>query len=291
VPVQWNLSVNMRLKNALVFISAIVILFRCNGQSNCDLSGGRWLIKKGALTLKYQRTGYSYSHDHVTFYKDKIKLASGFFYNILSLDSSDWALGRYPFIYYGNLEDYKISADSLYLYSKPYKHWNSFKINCINNNEVKLIASSDTILLERNNRQEAGSKCSIKFIRVHVYEQGLGLYDINYDVTYSKDDKLIFQQLSNKEPNLRSKTFKLEAGTFSEICKGFSRFDFTKLKNVYPSKESEVEIKEMIIELQDGRLIKSHLENDDYPEELRLALIPVLYGHQKYVYGHLPAVE
>lgn len=274
----------------------LVILLLCmwiasgSCQGRCDLKGS-WLVKEGTLTPNYQRTGYQYSQNRVTFLKDRLELASGFFYSILSLDSDDWALGRYPFVYYGNVESYRIVSDTLQIYSRPHSKWESFKIECINNDEVRLQTTSDTVILARDKSEEPSRNCSIKTIKAHVYEKGLGLYANNYKVAYSRDDKLIFQQLSDKEPNVGTKNIKLKAGAFEEMCKRLSRIDLAKLKNTYSTGESELEVKDIEIELIDGKNYKFHLENNDYPEELMLALIPVLYGHQQYVYGQLPVVK
>lgn len=259
-------------------------------QRRCDLKGN-WLIKDGALAPNYQRTGYQYSQNRVTFLKDQLELASGFYYSILSLDSSDWALGRYPFVYYGNTESYKVVNDRLEIYSKPYDEWESFQIECINSDEVRLSTSSDTVILIRDEIKESNKSCSIKTIKAHVYEEGLGLYANNYKVVYSQDDRLSFQQLSDKEPNAGIKNVKLTPGTFEEMCKRFSRIDLRRLKSTYSTDESEIEVKEIEIEMVDGTNYKFYLENNDYPEDLMLALVPVLYGHQQYLYGQLPVVK
>jgi hypothetical protein len=259
-------------------------------QTHCDLRGN-WLIKKGNLTPDYQRTGYQYSQNRINFSLDQIELASGFFYDILPKDSNDWALGRYPFVYYGNLERYKIVGDTLQIYSRPYSMWESFKMQCVGDNELILRIDTDTVILTRDINVEPLKYCSIKSISAHVYEIGLGLYANNYNVSYSKDDNLVFQQWSDKEPSAGAKYIKLKPGTFDDICRGLSRVDLTKLKRRYPSKASELEVKDLEIEFTDGTRYEFHLENDDYPEDLMLALVPVLYGHQQYVYGDLPAVK
>ncbi|WP_143164710.1 hypothetical protein [Chryseolinea serpens] len=152
-------------------------------------------------------------------------------------------------------------------------------------------AARDTVILVQDRSREANLNCSIKTIKAHVYEQGLGLFANNYKVTYSRGDNLIFQQLSDKDPSTGTKIIQLKAGTFDDICKGLSQIDLTKLKDAYVTNESEAEVKDIEIELIDGKNYRFHLENDDYPEELMLALIPVLYGHQYYVYGKLPVVK
>ena len=70
-----------------------------------------------------------YSFNKITFSYDSIEVASGFFYQTNDLVDS-YPVGRYPFVYYGNKERYKVSDDSLFIYSAPYGMWSSFKIDC-----------------------------------------------------------------------------------------------------------------------------------------------------------------
>lgn len=277
-------------KQAFFIFLFCVLATSGNCQGQCDIRG-TWLIKKGRITPNYQRTAYEYSENRVTFGKDRIELASGFFYSILALDSNDWALGRYPFVYYGRTEDYRIVNDSLQIFRRPYGEWDSFKLKCVNTNQILLVKGPDTTVLVRSRELMSTKNCSIKSIRAHIYEQGLGLYGNDYKVTYSIDDKLAFQQLSEKAPKTEIRVFQMKTGTFQEICGGLSLVDFGKLKRRYQTGDSEVEVKEVAIEFLDGRTLDFHLENDDYPEDLMLALIPVLYGHQQYVYRDLPAIK
>lgn len=270
----------------LLYISMVT----CSCQMPCDLKG-KWLIKEGTLSRDFRRSGHLYSGNRVEFFRDRLELASGFSYNILPWDSADWGLGRYPFVYYGNTESYRIIEDTLQIYSAPYGRWESFKIECTRSDEITLRAARDTVILVQDRSSEANLNCSIETIKAHVYEQGLGLFANNYKVTYSRGDNLIFQQLSDKDPHAGTKIIQLKAGTFDDICKGLSQIDLTKLKDTYMTNESEAEVKDIEIELFDGKNYRFHLENDDYPEELMLALIPVLYGHQQYVYGQMPVVK
>lgn len=281
---------NMKKTYSVILLLYISIV-TCSCQVHCDLKG-KWLIKEGTLSRDFRRSGHLYSRNRVEFFRDRLELASGFSYNILPWDSVDWGLGRYPFVYYGNIENYRIiEEDTLQIYSKPYDRWESFKIECTHSDEIRLRTARDTVILVRDRNREANLNCSIKTIKAHVYEQGLGLFANDYKVTYSRGDNLIFQQLSDKDPHIGTKIIQLKAGTFEDICKGLSQIDLSKLKYTYTTDESEAVVKDIEIELVDGKNYKFHLENDDYPEELMLAIIPVLYGHQQYVYGHLPAVK
>jgi hypothetical protein len=106
-------------KISLIILASYLILVQATCQPHCDLKG-TWLIKKGKLISHYQPAAHQYFNSRVTFLNDRLEITSGIFYSILSLDSGDWALGRYPFVYYGDEESYKIKGDSLQIYSKPY---------------------------------------------------------------------------------------------------------------------------------------------------------------------------
>jgi hypothetical protein len=79
-----------------------------------------------------------------------LKLASGFFYNILPLGAADWRIGKYPFIYYGKKEYYRIKGDSLFVYSTPYKYWTGFRISCKTKQTITLTSKDNTLELVKS---------------------------------------------------------------------------------------------------------------------------------------------
>lgn len=64
-----------------------------------------------------------------------------------------------------------------------------------------------------------------------------------------------------------------------------------RLELLYETEFSEINSLNVEIGMADGSLVKTSIENMNCPDQLRLALIPVLYTHQRLVYGHLQPVK
>jgi hypothetical protein len=261
----------------------------CNSQSNCILKGN-WTIQKGRVTKNYEMAS-PYFRNKITFTDDTVELALGFFYQTDDLIDS-YPVGRYPFVYYGNHEKYRTSGDSLWIYSKPYMQWNSFKIDCMKETELRLIGKIDTVILTRSKTTGHGKPCNLKQLKAHIYGQGdeVDLFKVNYSVTYSADDKLIYEDLSPQN-SYQKLTFNLKNGTFAQICSGFNEVNISELKPIYESRLSETTTIDLEITFDNGKIARTILQNEDYPDELRLALIPVLFTHQALVHKELMPVN
>lgn len=258
----------------------------CRGQ--CKLKGD-WRVKNKLMFENYEQAS-PYTHNRIIFFDDKVELSSGFFY--LTDDLIDnFPKGRFPFVYYGNKESYKISGDSLHIYNRPYKSWRSFLIECEREDEIRLVGINDTLILIKEHIEVKNRSCTIKQIKVHVDGGGNDLFQINYRVVFSNDDRLIVEEWDLVSEKFNLKEFELTRGAFKNICDGFNYVDLLSLKEFYHSEASESIGTKIEITLTNGVIIKSELRNQDYPEELRLALIPVLYTHQQLLYSHLPPVK
>lgn len=270
------------------FLSILIVgisATMCNSQSNCALKGN-WTIVKGRVTRNYEMAS-PYFRNEINFTDDSVELASGFFFQTDDLIDT-YPVGRYPFVYYGNKEIYRTSGDSLWIFSLPYLKWNSFKIDCIKESELRLIGKIDTVILTRSKAISIVKPCNLKKLKAHLYGQGdeVDLFKVNYSVAYSEDDKLVYEDLS-PHSSYRKLTFSLKEGTFEQICSGFDNVDILKLKPFYESHLSETTTIELEITLDDGKIARTILQNEDYPNELRLALIPVLFTHQALVHKEL----
>src|SRR5687768_15626645 len=82
----------------------LVICQSCSAQNHCSVDG--WWQMEGRLTENYDAAA-SYSSNRLFFDGDSVYQASGFFYNTMGLDD-DYPNGRYPFVYYGSKEKYKL---------------------------------------------------------------------------------------------------------------------------------------------------------------------------------------
>lgn len=272
----------MQMKQILSILILGISAVMCNSQSNCTLKGN-WTIIKGRVTKNYEIAS-PYFRNKITFTDDSVELASGFFYQTDDLIDS-YPVGRYPFVYYGNKEKYRTCGDSLGIYSKPYMQWNSFKIDCIKETELRLIGKIDTVILTRSKAIGNVKPCNLKHLKVHIYGQGdeVDLFKVNYSVVYSEDDKLVYEDLSPHN-SYRKLIFNLKKGTFELICSGFDDVDISKLKPIYESRLSETTTIELEVTFDNGKIARTILQNEDYPDELRLALIPVLFTHQALVH-------
>jgi hypothetical protein len=272
-----------RITLIMVFLVSFVILGGC--QSPCDLRGD-W-----AVSGTFSYTGRPFVLDRAIFSNDSINLASGFYYAVADQSGNeDLQTGRHPYVYYGTKEKFKIIGDSLFLYSRPYSTWDVMKIVCKERDKVKLISKNEEWTLVRKQAvvMPPKRKYSIKYIKAHIYEdESVGLYGLNYTVTYSSDDKLFYQQESKKDSDHSLKSVQLKQGSFQEICNGFDYLDVTQLRTHYKAPESDARIIDLEIGLNDGRVIKSQIEDVEYPDELKLALIPVIFGYMKALYPDL----
>lgn len=256
-------------------------------QSPCELKG-TWNIKEGQMTRNHERSTRKFSKNRIEFSKDSVTLSSGFFYDILDVEAENLALGRFPFVFYGKKEKYKIVGDSVYIYSTPYELWDSYKMTCVKTGEIILVGRGDSITLVKNSSVDAKKTCTFTYIKAHVYELGLGLYNIDYTLEFQSSDKLFYKETKGKSTN--DKTIELIKGTFKEICHGFDHIDVQNLKYHYPTPMSEMTVVELEIGLKNGTVFRTKLENDDYPEDLYFALVPVMFGHQRFIYSDLPPI-
>jgi hypothetical protein len=273
----------------LSILLVAISIVGCNCQSNCSLQGD-WIITSGRLSKNYEMAS-PYSANRIVFSSDSVELASGFFYQTDDL-IDNYPVGRYPFVYYGNKEKYKILNDSLFIYSNPYGLWHSFKIESQSNGKVILLGEIDTLSLERTRHFDTPNSCQIEYIKAHCYGVGgdIDLFKINYKVMFLKDDKLLFEDLSPQN-DYKKTMFTLKSGTFNKLCDGFKNINIPSLKPVYETRISEINVVQLEIGFIGGKVYRSELQNDDYPDELRLALVPVLYMHQHFLYGNLPPVK
>jgi hypothetical protein len=262
-------------------LGLVIVISSCQTQK-CDIVGD-WIISYGRIARNYEMT-FDYSRNRVSFTNDTIILASGFFYNVIGIDD-EFQSGRYPYIYYGNKEKYKLKNDFIYIYSKPYDRWDSFKIFCDNPKEMTLIGKYDSVFIEKDIKKVGINECSISYIKANIKDDDLSLFNNHYEVTFYSDDKLKYQEFDSLNQESFIGYFNLRKGTFKDICQGFSFVDFSDIKEVYASVISEINAVFLEIGMSDGRLIKSEIHNMECSDELRLALVPILYSHQYYVFG------
>jgi hypothetical protein len=265
-----------------------IVVQNCGGQKICSLKS-TWQIKEGRLFENYE-AAVRYTTNRIRFDNDSVELASGFFYNTMGWDD-DYPNGRYPFVYYGNKAKYKIENDTLLVFSKPYNNWSRFAIECVNDSTLKLYGT-DTLLLVKVDNAIKNKECNIKTIKARVYKGPLDLFNVGYKVSFSPNDVMLYEEQDSTSENFKRQTFKLKPGTFNEICNGFKHVDVSSLKSVYPAGESDYHVVAIDLEFVNGKTQRVEIQvsaGNNVPDELRFALIPVLYLHQSYVYPKLTA--
>lgn len=275
------------------FLILLVFLFcnnACNGQSACTLRGD-WVIQRGRLFKNYE-TARSYAYNKIFFSKDSVELSSGFFYNTIDINTYDSRIGRFPFIYYGNKERFKIESDSLYVFSNPYNDWSTFGIRCIDKDRIQLIGKNDSLFLVRDKTRRFVHPCSIQFVKAEVDEGSMSSFNVHYRSTYFPGDSLIFEQMDSLTGNFVKRVIKLRQGTFNQICSGLSgQVDLLMAVRKFPTQEYDFGTIYLQIGLQNGKVINSEIQNSECPEPLWFALIPFLYGHQKLLYSEFPPIK
>lgn len=269
----------------LVLASMLVLAgFSCE-QSTCQVEG-TWSIS-GNMFENYEQAK-AYDSNRIEFWKDSVKLASGFFFQSDNLRER-FPVGRYPFVYYGKTESYKIIDDSIQIRNSPYGLWRRYLISCIGKDELLLIGITDTLRLHKIVESRVGTVCTIKKISAHVYGGGIDgdAFGINYEVFYSNDNSMYYRELDKSGNSIKNFNMKLDPKVFKEFCTDLVTVNLASLDSVYLSDVSESMVTKIKIEFEDGQIINFRLHNDDYPDELRLALINVLYYHQHLVYPEL----
>lgn len=182
------LDIAERTQSLSCVILFLLVPLNGHAQPPCDIVGN-WHIELGIPTGNYWENPYS--ENRIYFTHDSVELASGFFYNTLKWDE-DYPEGRYPFVYYGQKEAYKISGDSLCLYSNPYNSWKAYRIFCSEPNAIELIGKRDTVMLSRLEAQ-IDYTCKIRYITAEVDDGPLSLFNNHYRVTFTENDVLIYE--------------------------------------------------------------------------------------------------
>ena len=92
--------------------------------------------------------------------------------------------------------------------------------------------------------------------------------------------------------NFDKRVIKLKPGTFNQICTGISgQADVLMAVRKFPTEDFDYGTIYLKIRLQNGKVINSEIQNNECPEPLWFALIPVMYGHQKLIYSKFPPIK
>jgi hypothetical protein len=105
---------------------------------------------------------------------------------------------------------------------------------------------------------------------IHLKVVHVDPFLINYDV-YIENDRI------------KISTGKDERKVISQqyvdyIFDNFKRVDISQLEDLYSSEESENRILDLDIEYDNGRKKHSRIIGEEHPDELKLALLPIIYA-------------
>lgn len=102
---------------------------------------------------------------------------------------------------------------------------------------------------------------------------------------------MIFEQRDSVTKKFKAIEYKLKGSGFKYICKGFNEVDILQLKKRDSTKEHDFSTVYVEIGLANGKVTKTEIQNQECPERLWFALIPVLYDHQQLLYSKYPPLK
>jgi hypothetical protein len=270
----------------LVLISIICILF--GNVSQAQNLHGNWKVTNGRIfpMVKTSAGHIRSTPDYIEFSSDTLRIRSGIFYLVHDQLAEDYYFDkykRYPFCYYGYSTTYRLKADTLQILYPPFQKWLYFHANFRDSSHLVLTSVRDTIQLERIQAMNPTPvAASIDYIKAHVFDIR---FLLSYDVTIYPPDHLKYKQQAALEKKM-TKWIKLPHGYFNYVLQGFSLTGF-KIDKSYPGTPDSGSIT-LIIKYKDGSVLTSEIQGIEFPRELELALIPLIYAHQKYLYKDKP---
>lgn len=131
-----------------------------------------------------------------------------------------------------------------------------------------MMLSSDTSSFSLSRKKVVRFDNGIESIHLKVVH--VDPFLINYDV-YIENDRI------------KISTGKDERKVISQqyvdyIFDNFKRVDISQLEDLYSSEESENRILDLDIEYDNGRKKHSRIIGEEHPDELKLALLPIIYA-------------
>lgn len=256
--------------STIATIGALVLLMStssCNSQSFKERMIGTWKAANGRKIFPVDPSYYDHvievmKENEISFRENYVIIQSGIYY----LTNEKWPEGHYPWIYCGAHTSYSVVDDKVSIYNPGYKTWKEFSVKMIGNDSM--ILSSDTSIYSLTRKRVAQFDNGIE--RIHLKIVHVDPFLINYDV-YVENDKIKVSSGKNKEKAISQQYV-------DYIFDNFKRVDVSKLLDVYNSEESENRILELDIEYNNGKEKHLRIIGEEYPVELKLALLPIIYA-------------
>jgi hypothetical protein len=270
----------------LVLISLICILL--GNISQAQSLTGIWKITEGHIfPLVNTSAGHIRSvPDYVEFFHDTLDIRSGIFYRVHDEHAADYyydSYQRYPFCYFGSRTTFEIQDDTLSVLFPPYNKKLRFSAHFDNDSLLTLESNRGVITLERLARfRYTVPNSRLKYFRAKVFDVR---FLLNYEVTLYPTDQLDVTVTPITEKKVHKK-IQLPKGYFQYVREGFSLLK-APIDEFYPG-TPDARLIELTIRFEDGSAIESKIRGIEMPRELELALIPLIYAHQKYLYKDKP---
>lgn len=264
-----------KIVSSLVLIFLVIQNISCQDKSLKDRLTGTWGYngrqKLFSLNAYYDRRVEIVQNDELVFHADHLEIRSG----IYLLTDEEWPKGHYPWLYCGNRTVYKLAGNELSVYNPGSKTWKTFTVQMVKADSMTLTAGREIHSLVRKKKHSIPN--NIKSIHLKVLD--VDPFLIDYEVHVESDRIKVISDSAGQE--VTSKKY------VDYILKGFDQISVSDIKAVYSSETSENRILELDIEFEKGKKVHSRIIGNNYPDELKLALLPVIYAgdfinHKQY---------
>jgi hypothetical protein len=267
----------------VTIILSLYCLSPCFGHDRFSLEG-EWEIKSGNIGSNYEMEHYQ-SGNSISFHDSTVQLASGFFYKSFDVDEGRGVpVGMYPFVYYGDEEVYRLEGDSLFIKNTPYKNWYAYNIKWKSKNELELAGDEGKILLTRRKKSKRIENCDLLYV-IATVKTG-DLVRTHYQVKIDASDSLYYIDYQTANP--QNRRFALPSGSFVKICRKFSDIDLFAMSQYY---SHELNCVQLEFGYRHDQVIRTEMCNYSAPDKFRIALVPMLYGYQRFVHSQQPAIR
>jgi hypothetical protein len=213
-------------------------------------------------TYHYDRIIEVVKESEIVFDKDHVSIPSG----IYSLTGEEWPEGKYPWIYCGTRTLYKISGNKVNIYNPGNRTWMEFSVRINGADSMVLSAGSRSFGLYK--KQTAYYNNAIQYVHLSVID--VDQYFVYYEV-YIENDRI---KVVKDKREIKA----ISSSYVNYIFKNFDRVDVSQLKELYNSEVSTNRILELDVHYGDGKQKYSRIIGVDHPDELKLALLPVIYA-------------
>lgn len=202
------------------------------------------------------------SEKEIVFLPECLEIRSGIF---RLTGENGWPEGHYPWSYCGNYTRYELNKDSLKIFNPAYNRWQIFHVKMNNTNDsLRLIRKNYTLILYRKNIHRYDNEIKSIYLQIH-------------DVNLFGSEIVIKDSLFSVEgTNIKEKFYSKAYADY--IFQGFRSLDIDKLKKMYVSTSSENRVIELDFEYKKRKTKHIKIIGRDYPDELKMALLPLIYA-------------